>query len=52
MAQRAYQLLETSHVMLKTLAQHLLAHEVIDQSTLALLLTGLEPTMRRELVAS
>jgi cell division protease FtsH len=52
MAQRAYQLLETSHVMLKTLAQHLLAHEVIDQSTLALLLTGIEPTMRRELVAS
>jgi cell division protease FtsH len=52
MAQRAYQLLETSHVMLKTLAQHLLAHEVIDQSTLALLLTGFEPTMRRELVAS
>jgi ATP-dependent Zn protease len=52
MAQRAYQLLETSHVMLKTLAQHLLAHEVIDQSTLTLLLRGLEPTMRRELVAS
>jgi hypothetical protein len=30
----------------------LLAHEMIDQATLALLLTGLEPTMRRELVAS
>jgi cell division protease FtsH len=52
MAQRAYQLLKTNHGMLETLAQHLLAHEVIDQSTLALLLTGLAPTMRREFVAS
>jgi cell division protease FtsH len=44
MAQRAMQLLETHSETLETLAQYLLAHEAIDQSTLALLLEGLQPT--------
>jgi cell division protease FtsH len=38
MAQRAHRLLEASRETLETLAQYLLVHEVIDQSTLALLL--------------
>jgi cell division protease FtsH len=52
MAQRARQLLEASHGTLETLAQYLLVHETIDQSTLALLLAGLQPTTKREPVAS
>ena len=44
MAQRALQLLESHSETLETLAQYLLAHEAIDQSTLALLLEGLQPT--------
>ena len=44
MAQRALQLLGTHSATLETLAQYLLAHEAIDQSTLALLLEGLQPT--------
>ncbi len=44
MARRARQLLEASHGTLETLAQYLLVHETIDQSTLALLLAGLQPT--------
>jgi cell division protease FtsH len=44
MAQRAMQLLETHSETLERLAQYLLAHEAIDQSTLALLLEGLQPT--------
>jgi cell division protease FtsH len=38
MAQRAHRLLEASRETLEILAQYLLVHEVIDQSTLALLL--------------
>jgi len=45
MARRARQLLETSQGSLETLAQYLLVHEVINQSTLALLLAGLQPSM-------
>ena len=52
MAQRAMQLLETHSETLETLAQYLLAHEAIDQSTLALLLDGLQPTRRSEHIAS
>jgi cell division protease FtsH len=52
MAQRAMQLLETHSETLETLAQYLLAHEAIDQSTLALLLEGLQPTRRSEYIAS
>ena len=48
MARRARQLLEASHGTLETLAQYLLVHETIDQSTLALLLAGLQPTTQRE----
>jgi len=44
MAQRAMQLLEIHSETLERLAQYLLAHEAIDQSTLALLLEGLQPT--------
>ena len=44
MAQRALHLLEMHTATLETLAQYLLAHEVIDQSALALLLEGLQPT--------
>lgn len=44
MARRAHQLLETSQGTLETLAQYLLVHEAIDQSTLALLLAGLQPS--------
>jgi cell division protease FtsH len=44
MAQRAMHLLETHSATLETLAQYLLVHEVIDQSALALLLEGLQPT--------
>jgi cell division protease FtsH len=51
MAQRARQLLEASQGTLETLAQYLVVHEVIDQSTLARLLAGLQPTMQREPVA-
>jgi cell division protease FtsH len=52
MAQRALHLLEASDVTLETLAQYLLVHETIDQSTLALLLAGLQPTTQREPVVS
>ena len=48
MAQRAHQLLEASQGTLETLAQYLLVHEVIDQSTLALLLAGLQPSTQRQ----
>ena len=41
MEQRAGQLLETHRSLLETLAQYLLVHEAIDQSTLALLLGDL-----------
>jgi cell division protease FtsH len=51
MAQRARQLLEANQGTLETLAQYLLVHETIDQSTLARLLAGLQPTMQREPVA-
>lgn len=51
MAQRARQLLEANHGTLETLAQYLLVHETIDQSTLARLLAGLQPPMQREPVA-
>ena len=52
MAQRAMQLLEAHSEMLETLAQYLLAHEAIDQPTLALLLEGLQPARRSESIAS
>jgi cell division protease FtsH len=48
MAQRAHQLLEASQGTLETLTQYLLVHEVIDQSTLALLLAGLQPSTQRQ----
>jgi cell division protease FtsH len=51
MAERAQQLLEASQGTLETLAQYLLVHETIDQATLARLLAGLPPTVRREPVA-
>ena len=52
MAQRARrQLLEVSCETLETLAQYLLVHETIDQSTLARLLAGLHPTMQQKPVA-
>lgn len=41
MYQRAHQLLEEHRELLETLAQYLLAHEVIDQQTLAILLSDL-----------
>lgn len=44
MARRARQLLEARHETLETLAQYLVVHETIDQSTLARLLAGLQPT--------
>ena len=47
MARRARHLLETSQETLDSLAQYLLAHEAIDQSTLTLLLAGLQPTRRK-----
>jgi cell division protease FtsH len=43
MAQRARQLLEARQATLETLAQYLLVHETIDQSTLARLLAGCQP---------
>jgi cell division protease FtsH len=48
MAQRARQLLAASQETLETLAQYLLVHEVVDQSTLALLLAELQPDMQRK----
>jgi cell division protease FtsH len=51
MARRACQILKASHRTLETLAQYLLVHETIDQSTLARLLAGLHPVMQRESVA-
>jgi cell division protease FtsH len=51
MAQRARQLLEASYATLESLAQYLLVHETIGQSTLAQLLSGLQPTMPWEPVA-
>jgi cell division protease FtsH len=51
MSQRARQILKASHRTLETLAQYLLVHETIDQSTLAGLLAGLQPIRQRESVA-
>jgi cell division protease FtsH len=51
MAQRARKLLEVRHGTLETLAQYILVHETIDQSALARLLAGLQPTTQREPVA-
>jgi cell division protease FtsH len=44
MYQRARQILEEHRSTLETLAQYLLAHEVIDQQTLAALIGGLHPS--------
>ena len=51
MAHRAKELLETHRETLETLAQYLLRHEAIDQSTLVLLLEGLQSTSQHESVA-
>jgi hypothetical protein len=51
MARRARQLLEVNQGTLETLAQYLLVHETIDQSTLARLLAGLPPTVQPEPIA-
>jgi cell division protease FtsH len=51
MAARARQLLESRHGTLEALAQYLLVHETINQSTLARLLAGLPPTLQRDPVA-
>ena len=51
MYQRARQLLEEHRTILETLAQYLLAHEVIDQQTLATLTGGLRPGKQSVLTA-
>jgi cell division protease FtsH len=51
MAARARQLLESRHGTLETLAQYLLVHETINQSTLARLLAGLPHALQRDPVA-
>jgi cell division protease FtsH len=48
MGQRASEFLETHRNLLETLAQYLLVHEAIDQSTLALLLGDLQPLKHPE----
>jgi cell division protease FtsH len=51
MAQRAQQLLEAGQRILEILAQYLLVHEVIDQSTLALLLAELQTDTQRQSIS-
>ncbi len=51
MEQRSGQLLEAHRDMLETLAQYLLVHESVDQSTLTFLLEDLQPTKQPESIA-
>jgi cell division protease FtsH len=51
MYQRARQILEEHRTILETLAQYLLAHEVIDQQTLATLIGGLHTSQQPVLTA-
>jgi cell division protease FtsH len=52
MYQRAHELLMEHHDKLEVLAQYLLQHEVIDQATLATLLSDLNPGKKAQLVDS
>jgi ATP-dependent Zn protease len=51
MTERVQQRIEASQGTLETLAQYLLVHETINQTTLARRLAGLPPTVQREPVA-